>query len=100
MAKKGKKAYLGYEAGYGAGRTGLSYEAGDDSILSGNEIHNLYSGLYSRGVGGMTIEDNHIHDNIQYGLDPNTGTHDMIIRNNTVDDNSSSCNQNLNLPQL
>jgi len=83
-------AYLGYEAGYGAGRTGLRYEAGDGSVLMGNEIHNLYFGLYTREVGGMTIENNHIHDNIQYGLDPHTGTHDMIIRNNTVHDNGSS----------
>jgi poly(beta-D-mannuronate) C5 epimerase len=83
-------AYLGYEAGYGAGRTGLRYEAGDGSIIRGNEIHNLYFGLYTRGVGGMSIENNHIYDNIHYGLDPHTGTHDMIIRNNTVHDNGST----------
>ncbi|MGH9978426.1 MAG: right-handed parallel beta-helix repeat-containing protein, partial [Nitrososphaeraceae archaeon] len=83
-------AYLGYEAGYGEGRTGLRYEAGDGSIISGNEIYNLYFGLYTRGVGGMTIENNHIHDNIHYGLDPHTGTHDMMIRNNIVHDNGST----------
>src|SRR5918996_2422146 len=83
-------AFLGYESGYGGGRTGLRYEAGDDSIIRGNEIYNLYFGLYTRGVGGMTIESNHIHDNIHYGLDPHTGTHDMIIRNNTVHDNGST----------
>jgi mannuronan 5-epimerase len=32
-------AYLGYEAGYGAGRTGLRYEGGDGSIIKGNNIH-------------------------------------------------------------
>jgi len=83
-------AYLGYESGYGGGRTGLRYEAGDGSVLKGNEIHNLYFGLYTRGVGGITIEDNHIHDNIHYGLDPHTGTHDMLIRNNTLHDNGST----------
>jgi poly(beta-D-mannuronate) C5 epimerase len=83
-------AFLGYEAGYGAGRTGLRYEAGDGSVLNGNEIHHLYFGFYSRGVGGMTIENNNIHDNIIYGLDPHTGTHDMRIKNNTVHDNGSS----------
>lgn len=40
-------AYLGYEAGYGEGRTGLRYEAGDGSIIRGNEINNLYFGLYT-----------------------------------------------------
>jgi mannuronan 5-epimerase len=30
-----------------------------------------------------------VHDNIHYGLDPHTGTHDITIRNNTVHDNGS-----------
>jgi parallel beta-helix repeat protein len=82
-------AYLGYESGYGGGRTGLRYEGGDGSIVSGNNIHNLYFAFYSKGVGGMKVENNHIHDNIHYGLDPHTGTHDMSIKNNTVHDNGS-----------
>ena len=79
--------HLGYESGYGGGRTGLRYESGDGSIIRGNDIHDLYFGFYSKGVGGIKIENNNIHDNIHYGLDPHTGTHDMIIRNNTVNDN-------------
>ncbi|MGH9927142.1 MAG: right-handed parallel beta-helix repeat-containing protein, partial [Nitrososphaeraceae archaeon] len=82
-------AYLGYESGYGGGRTGLRYEGGDGSIIRGSNIHDLYFGFYSKGVGGMTLENNHIHNNIHYGLDPHTGTHDMTIRNNTVHDNGS-----------
>jgi mannuronan 5-epimerase len=82
-------AYLGYESGYGGGRTGLRYEGGDGSIIRGNNIHSLYFAFYSKGVGAMKIENNLIHDNIHYGLDPHTGTHDMIIRNNTVHDNGS-----------
>jgi mannuronan 5-epimerase len=81
-------AYLGYESGVG-GRTGLRYEGGDGSVLRGNNIHNLYFAFYSKGVGGMEIENNHIHDNIYYGLDPHSGTHDMTIKNNTVYDNGS-----------
>ncbi|MGE5661290.1 MAG: right-handed parallel beta-helix repeat-containing protein [Ignavibacteriales bacterium] len=82
-------AYLGYESGYGGGRTGLRYEGGDGSIVSGNNIHDLYFAFYSKGVGGMKVEGNHIHDNIHYGLDPHTETHDMSIKNNTVHDNGS-----------
>jgi mannuronan 5-epimerase len=82
-------AYLGYESGYGGGRTGLRYEGGDDSVIRGNNIHNLYFAFYSKGVGGMKIENNFIHHNIHYGLDPHTGTHDMSIKNNTVHDNGS-----------
>ena len=77
-------AYLGYEAGYGAGRTGLRYEGGDGSIIRGNNIHDLWFALYTRGTGGLVVEDNYVHNNGHYGLDPHTGTHDMIIRNNTV----------------
>jgi mannuronan 5-epimerase len=82
-------AHLGYESGYGGGRTGLRYEGGDNSIIIGNNIHDLYFAFYSKGVGGMKIENNHIHNNIHYGLDPHTGTHDMSIKNNTVHDNGS-----------
>jgi|GEM_PF-439843 poly(beta-D-mannuronate) C5 epimerase len=80
---------LGYESGYGGGRTGLRYESGDGSQVVGNNIHDLYFGFYSKGVGGMKIENNHVHNNIHYGLDPHTGTHDMSIKNNTVHDNGS-----------
>ncbi len=80
-------SYLGYESGVGGGKTGLRYDGGSGSILRGNNIHNLYFGFYSNGVGGMVIENNQIHHNSHYGFDPHTGTHDMIFRNNTVHDN-------------
>jgi parallel beta-helix repeat protein len=80
---------LGYESGYGGGRTGIRYEGGDDSLIKGNNIHDLYFGFYSKGVDGIRIEDNFVHNNIHYGLDPHTGTHDMSIKNNTVHDNGS-----------
>ena len=83
-------AYLGYEAGYGAGRTGLRYEGGDGSMIKGNNIHDLWFALYTKGTGGLVVEDNHVHNNGHYGLDPHTGTHNMIIRNNTVHDNGST----------
>ena len=83
-------AYLGYEGGYGAGRTGLRYEGGDGSIIKGNNIHDMWFALYTKGVGGLVVEDNHVHNNGHYGLDPHTGTHDMIIRNNIVHDNGST----------
>jgi poly(beta-D-mannuronate) C5 epimerase len=82
-------AYLGYEAGLGEGKTGLTYLGGDNSVLRNNDMHDLYFAFYSKDVGGMVIENNHIHNNGHYGLDPHTRTHDMLIRNNTVHDNGS-----------
>ena len=82
-------AYLGYEAGIGEGKTGLTYLGGDNSVIRNNNIHDLYFAFYSKDVGGMIIENNRIYNNGHYGLDPHTRTHDMLIRNNTVHDNGS-----------
>lgn len=32
----------------------------------------------------MVIENNTVHDNFKYGIDPHTGSHDMKIRNNDI----------------
>ena len=80
-------AYLGYEGGTAPGASGLSYYGGDNSIIKNNRIHDLYFGFYSKGVGGLDIENNLIYNNEIYGLDPHTGTHDMIIRNNIIFNN-------------
>jgi mannuronan 5-epimerase len=49
-------AYLGYEAGYGAGRTGLRYDGGDGSIIRGNNIHDMWFALYTKGTEGLVVE--------------------------------------------
>jgi mannuronan 5-epimerase len=81
-------AFLGYEGGVNGGPVvGITYFGGPGSIIKNNDIHDLYFGFYSNGVGNVTIVNNAIHNNGHYGLDPHTGTHDMLIRNNTVYDN-------------
>jgi mannuronan 5-epimerase len=81
-------AYLGYEQGKHKGGSGLSYYyGGDGSVIRNNIIREVYFGLYTFGVGHMIVENNIIRDSGHYGLDPHTGTHDMIIRNNTVYNN-------------
>ena len=84
-------AYLGYEGGWGTGTSGIHYHlAGHGSVIRNNDIHHLYFGFYSVGVGGMVIENNKVHDMGHYGIDPHTGTHDMVIRNNTVYSNNGT----------
>ena len=81
-------AYLGYEQGKHKGGSGLSYYyGGDGSVIRNDIIREVYFGLYTFGVGHMIVENNIIRNSGHYGLDPHTGTHDMIIRNNTVYDN-------------
>ena len=82
--------YLGYEAGWGKKAEGLHYNAGDGSVIRNNNIDHLYFGFYSVGIGNIIIENNLIHDSGHYGIDPHTGTHDMIIRNNTVYNNNGT----------
>jgi len=81
-------AYLGFEQGKHKGGSGLSYYyGGDGSVIKNNIIREVYFGLYTFGVGHMIVENNIIRNSGHYGLDPHTGTHDMIIRNNTVYNN-------------
>ena len=81
-------AYLGYECGSGC--SGISYYGNNGtSIVKNNEIHHDRFGFYSVGVGGVILEDNHVHHNFMYGFDPHTATHDMLIRNNTVHDHGA-----------
>src|SRR5438445_3517732 len=84
-------AYLGYEQGKHKGGSGLSYYyGGDGSIIRNNDIHHVIYGLYTFGIVYIIIENNIISNSGHYGLDPHTGTHDMIIRNNKVYDNNGS----------
>jgi mannuronan 5-epimerase len=82
--------YLGYEGGWGKKTSGLYYNAGDGSVIRNNEIDNLYFGFYSVNVGPIVMENNIVHNSGHYGIDPHTGTHDMIIRNNTVYHNNGT----------
>jgi mannuronan 5-epimerase len=82
--------YIGYEAGWGKKQEGIHYNAGDGSIIRNNNFDHLYFGFYSVGVGPLLYENNMVHDSGHYGIDPHTGTHDMIIRNNTVYNNNGT----------
>ena len=61
------------------GAKAFLYWAGDGSVIKNNTIHHMYYAFYSEQVGNITIENNTIHDDIKYGIDPHTGTHDMVI---------------------
>ncbi len=74
-------AYLGFAQG---NKQGLAYYGGDNSIVLNNEIHHMWYGFFSDNVGYMRVENNRIHDNQYYGIDPHSNTHHMRILNNVV----------------
>ena len=86
-------AYLGYS---GIGHHGIDYYDSNDSVIRDNEIDHNWRAFYSSGVGGLTFDRNIVHDNIEYGVDPHSGTHDMNITNNKVYNNNHGiiCSEN------
>jgi mannuronan 5-epimerase len=82
-------AYLGYvEPGrrgfdlFGDGG-GISH----DMEIRGNKFHHMWRAFYSTGAYDITIDGNEYHHNINYGVDPHSGTHDINITNNWIHHN-------------
>jgi mannuronan 5-epimerase len=57
---------------------------GDGSNLINNSIHDMWDGFYSDSAGHLTIKNNTYFNNLRYGIDPHSGSHDLDIINNTV----------------
>ena len=82
---KAELAYLGYGA---VESYGLSWRTeGSGGHLTNSVVSHMYFGVYSYGVGGLTITDNEVRDSILYGIDPHTGSHNLTIERNVVHDN-------------
>ena len=75
--------------GFGAVESyGLSWRtAGTGGRITNSVVSHLYFGLYTYAVGGLVVEGNEFHDNVLYGIDPHTGSHDLRIERNVVHDN-------------
>ncbi len=83
-------AYLGYDK---SGSHGLDYYGGCNTttlrcFIQNNNIHHLWRAFYSSGVGGITFTKNVVHDSMEYGIDPHSGTHDMDITYNKIYNNN------------
>ena len=67
---------------------GLSWRTeGSGGHITNSLVSHLYFGIYSFDVGGLTISDNEFRDNVLYGIDPHTGSHNLTIERNVVHDN-------------
>ena len=67
---------------------GLSWRTeGTGGKITNSLVSHNYFGLYTYEVGGLVVADNEFHDNILYGIDPHTGSHNLTIERNIVHDN-------------
>ena len=47
----------------------------------------MWDGFYSEAVASVTIKNNKYYNNLRYGIDPHSGSHDLNITGNLVYDN-------------
>jgi mannuronan 5-epimerase len=88
-------AYLGYnELGrrgfdlHGEGASRFGYGPSSDMVIKDSKFHHMWRAFYSTGAYNITIDGNEYHHNLNYAVDPHSGTHDMNITNNWVHHNS------------
>ena len=79
--------YLGYQD---LGKRGFDLfgdgGASHDMEIRGNMFHHMWRAFYSKGAYNVTIDGNEFHHNVNYGVDPHSGTHDIKITNNWIHD--------------
>ena len=88
-------AYLGYDE---LGRRGFDLHGQDSSRfgygpssnmeIRGSKFHHMWRAFYSTGAFNITIDGNEYYHNLNYAVDPHSGTHDVNITNNWVHHNS------------
>lgn len=77
--------YLGTGA---AESYGLSWRnKGTTGRITGSISSHNHFGMYSYEVGELVVTDNEFHDNYLYGIDPHTGSTNLLIERNHVHDN-------------
>jgi mannuronan 5-epimerase len=87
-------AYLGYnEHGrrgfdlHGEDASQFGYGPSRDMVIRDSKFHHMWRAFYSTGAYNITIDGNEFHHNLNYAVDPHSGTHDMNITNNWVHHN-------------
>ena len=75
--------------GYGERESyGLSWRnPGTGGGITNSIVTDLYFGLYTYAVDGLTVTDNEFARNVLYGIDPHTGSKNIRIERNRVYDN-------------
>jgi parallel beta-helix repeat protein len=86
-------AYLGYSKNRSAQQNGLVYYDTADPhqthVIRGNNITGMFDGLFANNFSDIVMEDNIVSNNGRNGIDPHTGSTNMIFKNNTVFHNTA-----------
>jgi parallel beta-helix repeat protein len=72
---------------HGEGASRFGYGPSRDMVIRDSEFHHMWRAFYSTGAYSITIDGNEFHHNLDYAVDPHSGTHDMNITNNWVHHN-------------
>jgi poly(beta-D-mannuronate) C5 epimerase len=80
--------YLGYDD---PGRRGFDLYGGGgpshDMAIRGSTFHDMWFAFYSNAAYDIVVDGSEYYHNLEYALDPHTGTHDMNITNNYLHHN-------------
>jgi poly(beta-D-mannuronate) C5 epimerase len=87
-------AYLGYnELGrrgfdlHGEGASRFGYGPSRDMAIRDSKFHHMWRAFYSTGAYNITIDGNEFHHNLNYAVDPHSGSYAINITNNWVHHN-------------
>src|SRR5918992_1121150 len=72
---------------HGQGASRFGYGPSRDMVIKDSKFHHMWRAFYSTGAYNITIDGNEFHHNLNYAVDPHSGTHDMNITNNWVHHN-------------
>jgi parallel beta-helix repeat protein len=82
---------FGYLGNVEPGRRGFDLlgdrEPSHDMVIRGSKFHHMWFAFYSNGAYNIVIDGNEYYNNIEYTVDPHSGTHDMNITNNWIHHN-------------
>lgn len=81
-------AYLGYNK---FPSNGLVYSrGGSGSVLQNSSFHDLWDGYFSNSVGFVNIKNNTYYNNLRYGIDIHSSSHDFSVTDNVVYNNTKA----------
>jgi parallel beta-helix repeat protein len=72
-----------------SGAYGLSLRGRILGVLTHNQIHDNFFGIYATNTAGLTLQDNDVYKNGVYGIEAYRGSRNVQIKDNQVFENGS-----------